>query len=139
MWKNTLLVAFLACAGMALNAADPGTAPKGPRPEGPPPGGERGDHEGHRRPPPPPPMMMILDTDRDGELSAAEIEAASAALKTLDKNGDGKLDHFELRPPLPPREGGGPDGPPPPPPPRGPRGEGSNPPKRPDGGTKDKF
>jgi Ca2+-binding EF-hand superfamily protein len=44
------------------------------------------------------PLMQALDTDRDGELSAAEIAAAATALKTLDKNGDGKLAAEELRP-----------------------------------------
>jgi len=60
---------------------------------------------------------MALDADRDGELSAEEIEGAAAALKKLDKNDDGKLDRDELRPPH--RGPGGPDrhpGPKPPPP-----------------------
>jgi EF hand len=46
------------------------------------------------------PLMRALDTDKDGKLSAAEIAAAPAALKTLDKNGDGALDQEELRPPM---------------------------------------
>ena len=66
--------------------------PGGPPPGGPPPG--------HRHPPSP--LMMVLDTNRDGELDAAEIANASAALRTLDKNGDGKLSGEELRPPPPP-------------------------------------
>jgi Ca2+-binding EF-hand superfamily protein len=37
------------------------------------------------------PLFQALDTDKDGELSAAEIANAPAALKTLDKNKDGKL------------------------------------------------
>ncbi|MEQ9407789.1 MAG: hypothetical protein RIK87_08675 [Fuerstiella sp.] len=47
---------------------------------------------------PPFPVMMTLDANQDGELSADEINNATAALKKLDKNGDGKLDHEELRP-----------------------------------------
>lgn len=46
------------------------------------------------------PLMQALDSDKDGELSAAEIAAAAAALKTLDKNSDGKLSAEELRPSL---------------------------------------
>lgn len=46
------------------------------------------------------PVMQALDSDKDGELSAAEIAAAAAALKTLDKNSDGKLSAEELRPNL---------------------------------------
>ncbi len=42
--------------------------------------------------------MQALDTDKDGELSSAEIAAAATALKTLDKNSDGKLSAEELRP-----------------------------------------
>ena len=44
------------------------------------------------------PVLAALDTDGNGEISAAEITAASAALKTLDKNKDGKLSADELRP-----------------------------------------
>ena len=50
------------------------------------------------------PLMQALDADQDGELSAKEIENAVAALKTLDKNKDGKLAENELRPDFP--EGG---------------------------------
>jgi Ca2+-binding EF-hand superfamily protein len=44
------------------------------------------------------PIMIALDADKDGEISAKEIENAVAALKTLDKNEDGKLTEEELRP-----------------------------------------
>ena len=43
-------------------------------------------------------------------IDAEEIANASKALKTLDKNGDGKLTQDELRPPRP--EGQGQEGPP---------------------------
>lgn len=58
------------------------------------------------------PVMQALDADSDGELSPAEISNATAALKKLDKNGDGKLDAEELRPAMGGRGGpGGPGGP----------------------------
>jgi hypothetical protein len=41
---------------------------------------------------------MAVDANRDGEISAEEIEGATAALKQLDRNGDGKLTAPELRP-----------------------------------------
>jgi Ca2+-binding EF-hand superfamily protein len=44
------------------------------------------------------PLLRALDTDQDGELSAAEIAAAPKTLLTLDKNGDGKLTREELIP-----------------------------------------
>jgi hypothetical protein len=60
------------------------------------PGGPPG--KGHL---PVPPLMAALDTDSDGELSETEIAKASTALKTLDKNNDGKLSAEELTPPPP--------------------------------------
>jgi hypothetical protein len=61
-----------------------------------------------RRPPNPPdgpprvtqllPAMDVLDRDKNGEISAREIEQAVARLKSLDRNSDGKLDEVELRP-----------------------------------------
>lgn len=44
------------------------------------------------------PVLNALDADHDGVISAAEIANASAALLTLDKNGDGQLAPDELRP-----------------------------------------
>jgi hypothetical protein len=72
---------------------------------------------GHR---PPPPLMQALHVNHDGVIDASEIANAPAALKTLDKNGDGKLTQDELRPPRPPQDGGGDssDGPPSGPPPQ---------------------
>ncbi len=51
-----------------------------------------------RGPMPLPPWMEALDANRDGELSAEELEGAAAALKKLDRNQDGKLGRDELRP-----------------------------------------
>jgi collagen type III alpha len=53
------------------------------------------------------PLEEALDADGDHQLSAKEIENAVTALKTLDKNEDGKLGVDELRP----RFGGRPGGP----------------------------
>ncbi len=92
-------------------------------PGGPPPGG--------RPPRPAPPVITALDANHDHEIDATEIANAPAALKTLDKNGDGKLTPDELRPQFKPRGPGGPGGPegegapPPPPPPHGEGGPGS--------------
>jgi Ca2+-binding EF-hand superfamily protein len=44
---------------------------------------------------------MALDTNHDGIIDSNEIANASAALLTLDKNGDGKLTPDEYLPPLP--------------------------------------
>lgn len=88
----------------------------------PPPPRERRERDTEDEPlpkPPPPPVIAALDTDRDGTLSAAELENAPESLKALDKNGDGKLSPQELRPPGPPPRGEGqgrggrPPGPPP--------------------------
>ncbi len=66
----------------------PGFSDRGP--------GRRGQGPGFG--PLPIPLLLALDADQDGEVSAAEIENAVAALKTLDKNNDGKLSSEELRP-----------------------------------------
>ncbi len=44
------------------------------------------------------PIVKALDKDRDGALSAEEIDNAAAALRTLDANGDGALSRDEMRP-----------------------------------------
>src|SRR5580698_6833822 len=41
--------------------------------------------------PPPSPLIEALDVNHDGIIDANEIANAPAELKTLDKNGDGKL------------------------------------------------
>jgi hypothetical protein len=43
-------------------------------------------------------LLAIFDTDKDGSLTSAEINGAPAALKALDKNGDGKVTADEIRP-----------------------------------------
>ncbi len=45
----------------------------------------------------PGPIVAVLDTDRDGSLSATEIAAAPVILAALDANADGLLSPDELR------------------------------------------
>jgi Ca2+-binding EF-hand superfamily protein len=42
--------------------------------------------------------VRVLDTDKDGTISAAELAAAATALLTLDTNSDGALSAEELHP-----------------------------------------
>lgn len=60
--------------------------------------------------PPRDPLRAALDADGDHELSAAEIKNAAPAVAQLDRNGDGRIDHEEFRPPRPPRRGPPEDG-----------------------------
>jgi hypothetical protein len=66
------------------------------------------------------PLMQALDANTDGVIDEKEIANASAALKKLDKNSDGKLTGEELRPPRLAR-------------PDGPRPDGDRPRPRPPG------
>jgi hypothetical protein len=52
------------------------------------------------------PVSQALDTDRNGELSAKEIEEAPQILQTLDRNKDGQLTPDEIRPRFPGASGG---------------------------------
>jgi hypothetical protein len=45
--------------------------------------------------------MRALDANGDGVIDEVEIANAPAALRSLDKNNDGKLTMEELRPPRP--------------------------------------
>lgn len=73
-----------------------------------PPDRDGGDPPGFRDP-----LRRALDANQDFELDADELAKAPEALKALDKNGDGKLNREELRPPMGPPPGGpgrGPEG-----------------------------
>ena len=48
-------------------------------------------------------VVATLDANHDGVIDAAEINNASASLKSLDKSADGKLTAGELRRPRPAR------------------------------------
>ncbi|MFM7101685.1 MAG: EF-hand domain-containing protein [Verrucomicrobiota bacterium] len=96
--QQSLLVAALGALTLTSLAQDnrPGRGPGGPGGEG--------------RPRQMSPLMAALDANKDGEIDATEIANAAAALRALDKNGDGKLTGEEIRPARP--EGGrGPGGP----------------------------
>jgi Ca2+-binding EF-hand superfamily protein len=82
------------------------------------PGGEGRGGEGRGRGPGGPGQFDLafnaLDTDHNGEISAAEIDNAATSLKTLDKNGDGQITEDEVTPNFGGRGGfgrgqGGPD------------------------------
>ena len=96
----------IGCLSGDLSAQEGGRGPRGERPDGrfggPPMRGGPAPGEFMRMLP----VMKALDADGDGEISAAEIENAVAALKKLDKNQDGKLTADELLPEFP-----GPGGP----------------------------
>jgi len=91
-----LTVLTLGASAFLAGAQDgnDGPPPGGGNPGGP--GGPRGFHR-----PPPLPIVLALDANHDGVIDADEIANASAALKSLDKNGDGKLTTNEYLPPLP--------------------------------------
>lgn len=95
--KNKITIALTALAlgasAFAASAQDHGAGSNGDSPHG-------REMRGHR---PPPPLMLALDANHDGVIDADEIANASAALKKLDENGDGKLTQDELRPPRPMR------------------------------------
>ena len=107
--KLLLTTLTLVTATLLLSAQDPQRPPQG-RPgeggqggqKGPPPGREGGG-EGVR--PPMHPLQQALDANGDGVIDAKELANAVAALKKLDKNGDGKLTEDEYRPARP--QGGG--------------------------------
>lgn len=101
--KTMLALLALTASALLANAQDFGDPPpdgnQGPRGMGP---GNGPEGRANRRPPPSV-LMDALDTNHDGIIDANEIANAPAALKKLDKNGDGKLTPDELRPQRPQR------------------------------------
>jgi len=98
------LAAVLGALSLTAYAQDAGGPPQGgPGGQG---GGPGGPGGGRR---PVPAIVAALDANHDGVIDADEIANATAALKTLDKNGDGKLtrDEFMGKPPGRPPGGGG--------------------------------
>ena len=65
----------------------------------PPPPGKDG-----KKNPPPPPIIRALDLDKDGVISAEEIDAAPESLLILDKDDDGTISRKELHPKPPKKE-----------------------------------
>lgn len=121
LWHRGRLIAarsaWIPAALVSTALAQPPEAPPGP-----PPGGPPAEHRD--------PLRGALDANRDFELDADEIASAPEAIKKLDKNGDGKLDREELRPPMGPPPGGrGPEGRPPEGRPRRPGEFGGRPPR----------
>ena len=121
MTRTKLSQLFALATVAALLSATPLLAQNGPPPRGGDDRGERGERgeRGDRRGPPgegrpgggrfggpggPPdgpervemmrrfnPLFAALDADKDGSISSAELENATTALKTLDKDGDDSL------------------------------------------------
>ncbi len=112
MKKFLLATAVLALLGISATVTvlaqppEDDRPPRGDRLDGPPLGERRGEGgpNDSGRPPMPNPLVAALDKNGDREISAEELEAATASLLTLDKNKDGKLTDDEMRPPRP--EGG---------------------------------
>lgn len=111
--KNTKMMVFAVAMTMCLAAtvmAQPPGGQRGGERGGP--GGERGGPGGQRgggergqrgggdmgRMMQMMPVLAALDADKDGVISKSEINNAAAALRKLDKNGDGELDAEEMRP-----------------------------------------
>ena len=97
--KKMLAVLTLGASAFLVSAQDNNDGP----PDGRGPGGPGGP--GPQRPPAPA-IVAALDANHDGVIDAQEIANASAALKSLDRNGDGKLTPDEFMGPRPQRPGG---------------------------------
>lgn len=99
--KTLLALLTLSASAILANAQDFG----GPPPGGERPPGEMGPPNGPEgrglRPPPRSLLFEALDANHDGIIDSNEIANAAAALKKLDKNGDGKLTPDELWPQRP--------------------------------------
>src|SRR5688572_28813620 len=77
--------------------------------------GSRGSHHGHGpggpgRGGPGLSIVRAVDTDKNGELSSAELANAAASIRALDANADGVVSMEELRPARPANSPGRPAG-----------------------------
>ncbi|MDD5350250.1 MAG: hypothetical protein PHQ12_08580 [Chthoniobacteraceae bacterium] len=102
MHKILTTVALTLVASAFTTFAQETPAPAAPSPAAPSPaqpnpsGKAKPERRGMRMP-----LIAALDANHDGVIDAQEIANAPAALKTLDKNGDGQLTRDELRPARP--------------------------------------
>lgn len=122
--KTRLLLPTLTlfATALALTAQEPQRPPqggfgqgapgqKGPGQKGGQGGGNFGGGGGEGFRPPQHPLETTLDANGDGVIDAKELANAVAALKKLDKNGDGRITDDEFRPMRPGGGGfGGPGG-----------------------------
>lgn len=99
--KIMLTVLALGASAFLVSAQDNNDGPPG----GGGPGGPGGPPKRGGRPPVPA-IVAALDANHDGVIDANEIANAPAALKSLDKNGDGKLTPDEFMGPRPQHPGG---------------------------------
>jgi hypothetical protein len=93
-FRSMILLAAVPAGGLAIAVAQP--------PEDRPPG-------------PADRLRAALDANGDHELDEQELENAATALRSLDADGNGRIDPHEFRPPLPPPprepgDRGGPEG-----------------------------
>jgi Ca2+-binding EF-hand superfamily protein len=101
---KTLLTGLVAALALSLGLGTAALAQEAPKKEGAkkstdrPRGGAPGTPGGRQFTPPSNPLFEALDADKNGEISPEELNNAVAALKKLDKDGDGKLSREETRP-----------------------------------------
>jgi hypothetical protein len=91
--KTTIATLIALTVGLSALHAQPDTAAAS--------GKQAGSTQ--RAKPSTPLVVATLDVNHDGVIDAVEIKNASVALKSLDRNADGKLTSEELRRPRPTR------------------------------------
>ena len=90
---HLILALSLGAATIVSAQTTPTDGPRG--------GPRRGGPGGHGGPGRFNPVVRVVDADKNGELSAAEIANAPASIRTLDANSDGTVSVEELRPARP--------------------------------------
>lgn len=91
MNKLALILLTLGSATALVAQTTPETSERGPRGGGRGHGGPGRGHHGH-------PIVRVMDTDKNGELSAAEIANSPITLRGLDTDADGSVATDELHP-----------------------------------------